>query len=96
MRMTIEPTAILSVTDDAIASDVDGEVVLISIASSRYFGFDRIGSEIWRRLQTPKTFDTLCTELKAACEGDPATIERETGDFVTKLMERGLVRESVA
>lgn len=94
--MTIEPTTTLAISEDAIASDVDGEIVLISIATGRYFGFDRIGSEIWRRLQTPKTLAALCTELKDACDGDPATIERETGEFVTTLIERGLVSPSVA
>lgn len=93
MSQSVAPTpaTILSASPDAIASDVDGEIVLISVATARYFGLDAVGSEIWRRLQAPTRLADLCSGLREAFDGDPDTIEREAIAFVTQLTERGLV-----
>lgn len=89
--MAFEPTARLVRASQIIATDVDGEIVLISIEDGKYFGLDTIGSEIWRRLEEPKRVDALTAELQAYFDGDPATIERETLEFLDKLAVQKLV-----
>lgn len=89
--MSIDPAARLVRTPNVIATEVDGELVLMSIEEGRYFGLDAVGSEIWRRLEVPKTIDSLTDELKAHFEGDAATIERDTAAFIDRLSENGLV-----
>ena len=91
MTLVIESETVLTASPDAIGSDVDGEIVLISVTTGKYFGFDTIGSEIWRRLQAPISLGDLCAGLQADCDGDAVTIEREAREFVAKLAERGLV-----
>ncbi|MDF7776834.1 PqqD family peptide modification chaperone [Sphingomonas sp. AOB5] len=91
MTLTLSPETRLSVSPDAIMSDVDGEIVLICVTSGRYFGLDGVGSEIWRRLQSPISIADLTAALQAHFKGDGATIERETMDFVAKLVDRNLV-----
>lgn len=92
MSTSIDPGQVLAVSDDVISSEVDGEVVLIGITTGLYYGLDVVASEIWRRLQQPKTLTVLCSELTEACEGDPETIASETKTFVETLVDRGLVR----
>lgn len=93
MKPNFDPTAALRLSDDAIAAEVAGEVVLISIASGQYFGLDSIGSDIWRRLETPKSLEALCAELKDSYDGDGETIARDTRSLIETLLDRGLVTQ---
>ncbi|MES1975324.1 MAG: PqqD family protein [Pseudomonadota bacterium] len=72
-------------------SEVDGEIMLISVTSGRYYGLDMVGSEIWRRLQTPTRFGDLSAGLQSYFKGDTDEIDREALAFVSKLVDRGLV-----
>jgi hypothetical protein len=89
--MPFEPDATIVRTSETLATEVDGEIVLISIRDGRYFGLDQVGSEIWRRLEAPKRVDALCAELKDHFDGDPETIERETLAFLDTLSGSNLV-----
>lgn len=89
--MALDPSAPLVRSSSVIATEVDGELVLMSIEDGKYFGLDPIGSEIWRRLDTPKTTEVLTAELQDHFDGDPATIETETRTFLDHLADQGLV-----
>lgn len=89
--MAFESDATIVRTSETLATEVDGEIVLISIRDGRYFGLDQIGSEIWRRLETPKQVSALVTELKDHFDGDAEVIERETLAFLDTLSGSNLV-----
>ena len=42
--MTLENSTVLSQSGGALATEVDGEVVLIGIDTGQYYGLDAIGS----------------------------------------------------
>ncbi|MBO9711572.1 PqqD family peptide modification chaperone [Sphingomonas sp.] len=89
--MDIAPDAIIVRTSEALATEVDGEVVLIRIEDGVYFGLDQIGTEIWRRLAAPKQVSVLFEELREHFEGDSGRIEQETLAFLAELAENRLV-----
>jgi hypothetical protein len=89
--MPIDASAPLLRSSQVIATEVDGEIVLMSIEDGKYFGLDAIGSEIWRRLEAPKTAGALIAELTDHFEGDAAVIERETQVFLDKLADSELL-----
>lgn len=90
--MSFDPATILTRSSETIATEVDGEIVLISIEDGKYYGMDLVGSEIWRRLDNPKRVDALVAELTAHFDGDPAAIEADTYSFLTRLSDNGLLR----
>ena len=79
------------ITPDLLSTEVDKEVLIMSIDAGRYFGLDEIASDLWRRLEAGPTFDELVAILREHYNGDPAEIERDTLAFVDKLREHGLV-----
>ena len=87
----LDPKTIITRNPDCIASEIDGEIVLIDISSSRYFGFNPVGSEIWRLLEEPSSLEALCGAIADLFEGDAARIEQETVSFVELLADRELV-----
>jgi len=93
VQTSLNPASILNLSDDAVAAEVSGEIVLISISNGRYFGLDSIGSDIWRRIEGGKTLDALCDELCDSYDGDAATIRQETRALVETLIGRGLLTQ---
>ena len=90
--MAFEPSAPLLRSPDIIASEVDGELVLISIQDGKYFGLDTVGSEIWRLLEEPRSSAALVAALQAQFEGDADEVERDTLAFIDELASNGLLR----
>jgi hypothetical protein len=92
--MSLDPSATIVRSADTVATEVDGEIVLIDIEAGKYFGMDSVGSEIWRRLESPVRVDALCAAMVAHFEGDAAVIESETRAFLDKLDASNLLRIS--
>lgn len=76
---------------DALSAEIDGEVVVMAPEQGEYYGLDAIGSDIWRRLETPTTPARLIADLVAAYEGDPAAIASDTLALLERLAEKGLL-----
>lgn len=74
-----------------LEAEVDGEVVLMSVADALYFGLNAVGTDIWRRLAQPIRLADLCSTLAEEYEADIATIERDVLALVAKLAGRKLV-----
>ncbi len=88
---TLTTVSVLCRSAGPLAAEVDGEVVLMSLERGNYYGLDEIGSDIWRRLEQPIRVADLVTALTADYDGDPAMIERDVLDLLTRLLDNGLV-----
>jgi hypothetical protein len=64
---------------------------MMSVESGRYLGLDDIGSDIWRRLETPRTFGELIDGLAADYNADRALI----ADDVRKLLSEMAAHDAV-
>lgn len=78
-------------TDQALAAEVDGELVLMSVEQGLYFGLDPIGADIWRRIETPVRVSDLCAGLAADYDGDPLQIEHDVLALLSRMADRKLV-----
>lgn len=88
----ITPTTRLMRTTDVLASDVDGELVMMDVKSGSYFNLDRVGTDIWNRLEAPLSLGELCAALEQSYEAETETIARDTRAFVETMLENGLLR----
>ena len=80
-------------SDDLIGGDVADEVVLLSVALSKYYGLNPVGSRIWTLLDTPMSAADLCGRLAGEYDVPVDVCERETLDFLNTLAVEGLVVE---
>ena len=61
----ISKESIIKQTDDIVASEIDGETVMMSIENGQYYGLDLIGSHIRELIKTPiKVSDLVDTLLE--------------------------------
>jgi hypothetical protein len=96
----INPAAAAAVLDatmisrspSVLTAEVDGEVVMMSIEQGRYFGLDDIGSDIWKRLDTPCSFAELIDRLATDYDADRATIAADVRALLGRMAEQDVVR----
>jgi hypothetical protein len=73
-----------------LRSDVDGQMVLLDLASETYFGLDEVGARMVARL-TELPFDEAVASLIASFDADPALVRRDLDDLVERLVSAGLL-----
>lgn len=76
---------------NVMTATVGKEIVMMDVLNGRYLGVNDIGSDIWRRLETPLTFGELIDGLAADYQGDRAAIEAD----VCKLLQEMAVYDVV-
>ena len=59
----ITKDTVVSRTKEVLASKMDGETIMMSIASGSYYGMDNIGSRIWELIAEPIRVSDLCDRL---------------------------------
>ncbi len=61
-------------SEGLVTSNLDGEVIMMSIDKGKYYGLDAIASQIWELLETPCSIRALCDQLLPQYD-----VEREQG-----------------
>lgn len=90
--MTVTVDTILARDSEPIPATVGEEVVVLSIRTGSYFGFNRVGTEIWNMLSEPRRVDQIFDALSQLHDVDAETMIREVTPFLQMLIERRLVR----
>lgn len=83
---------VITQTEDTIASDLDGEVVLASITNQKYYNLGDIGGEIWSKLSEPIAVRQLINELAAEYQVDYLKCEEDVISFIDHLYKEKLVQ----
>ncbi|HYD97749.1 MAG TPA: PqqD family protein [Alphaproteobacteria bacterium] len=78
-------------SDRALATEVGGEMVMMDVEQGVYFGLDAIGTDIWKRLETPVSVQALAAALAQDYDAPVETIERDVLALLASMAERGLV-----
>tara|TARA_B100001109_G_scaffold255669_1_gene259908 strand:+ start:7844 stop:8137 length:294 start_codon:yes stop_codon:yes gene_type:complete len=92
-RKNIDLEQIVKRSSDIISSEVDGEVVMMSVDQGMYFGMDSIGGEIWKKLEEPKSISALCKELSQEYNESYTTIEEDVVKFMHDLLQNNIVEK---
>jgi hypothetical protein len=76
-----------------LRSDVDGQMVLLDLASETYFGLDEVGARMVTRL-TEQPFDEAVASLLNLYDTDPAVLRRDLDVLVERLVSAGLLERA--
>ena len=87
----LSPNATLVRQPDLVATDMDGETVMMSIERGEYFGLNSVGSRVWELLARPTSLDELVARICAEFRVDEATCRSDLHTFAEDLLKNGLV-----
>jgi hypothetical protein len=90
--VTVTVDTVLVQDSEPIPATVDEEVVLLSVRAGNYFGFNRVGTEIWNMLTAPRRVGDILDSLAKAHDVDTDTMTRDVTAFLQTLIDRGLVK----
>ena len=84
--------ALIERNPETLFTDMDGEVVMMSVSRGEYFGLRGIAPRLWALLETPRTVGSLRETVLAQFDVDEATCRRDIAEFVATMIAKGLVR----
>ena len=76
---------------DALARELNGEVLILDLRSSHYFGLTGPGARIWQLVEAGEDMRGIVAALSREYEADPAIIEEDVVRLLGELTERGLL-----
>ncbi len=90
--MQIQKDQKASISPEVLFQEVSGETVLLDLASENYFGLDEVGTRIWGLLQSGSSIGETIDTLMEEYEVERATLEKDVGELLEKLVEAGLIK----
>jgi len=76
---------------DLVAAEMDGGLVMMDVASGKYFHLTGAGSAIWDKIDSPVRVSDLIDMLTKEYAVSREVCEKETLEFLSDLKERGLL-----
>lgn len=81
-----------TVSDDVVAREVGGEMVLLDLSSGQYFGLDSVGGRIWELLtERPHELRELCDIIEAEFDAPRDRIEADLLTLARQLQDQELI-----
>lgn len=77
-------------SEDVLFQNLDGEAVLLDLASETYFGLNEVGTRVWELLESSRSLGEIATLLQSEYEVESARAESDVLDLATRLIEAGL------
>lgn len=74
-----------------VTSNIDGEVVMMSVENGEYYGLDEIGTRIWDLLENSLSVSELVDKLTEEFEVEKDDCTRDTLEFLNDLLARNLL-----
>jgi hypothetical protein len=82
----------VSVPDDVLMRELDGESVILDLASENYYGLDDIGTRMWQALSSSDTIQEACDALLLEYDVEPHRLQQDMQELVTQLVASGLLQ----
>ncbi|MBG9389079.1 PqqD family protein [Caenimonas sp. DR4.4] len=79
------------IPDTVLVREMQGESVLLDLATETYFGLDDVGTRMWAALTSSASMDAACDLLVKEYDVDRPRVEADLREFAGKLAAAGLL-----
>ena len=77
--------------NDIVFSDIDGDVIMMSIQKGKYYSMEEIGSRIWELIKDDMEVSTLCKVLCEEYNIEKEQCKIDVLKFLNDLAEENLI-----
>ena len=81
----------VSISDDAVFRELDGEAVILHLESGMYYGLDPVGTRLWQLIDAHHQLQPVFAAALEEFDVDPATLQKDLLQLVSDLATRQLV-----
>jgi coenzyme PQQ biosynthesis protein PqqD len=95
--MIIERGTVYAVSDDVVAREIEGEIIIVPLVAGigdledALFTLNETGKAIWDRLDGRRSLDDVIAELAAEYQAAPGEIENDVLGLVQELVKRRML-----
>jgi hypothetical protein len=89
--MTLSLDATVTIPEDVVFRELDGEAVILNLASGTYFGLDAVGTRMWQLLDAHRTLRRTLEALEEEFEAPHERLVTDLTEFVGQLHAKGLL-----
>ena len=94
--MSFMPDSSFKANEPTVISEtIDGETVIIHLASGNYYSLKHSGAAIWAAIQQSATLGAIAAMVRSSYDVDGNDIEHEVSTLVQRLVEEDLVRPTL-
>lgn len=86
-----EMNEVWKLSPDVVFRDLDGEAVILDLASGTYFGLNEVGTRVWRLLEEGRDATQIVEIVGSEYQADRATIARDVDRLLDELRSRRLI-----
>ena len=83
--------AAIRIRKDVVFRDLEGEMVLLNLATGVYFGLDPVGTRIWALIDAGRTVEQIVSAITAEYDVDAAVCRADLERFLATLRDNDLV-----
>jgi hypothetical protein len=87
----ISENSVVRWSSEAVATEVNDEVVLMNLERNRCYGLGSTGSDIWRRLGAPIPVSELLSQLRIAYDAPLGQLEADVLQTLQEFAAEGLI-----
>ncbi len=80
------------IPDDVVFRELQGEAVILSLESSRYFGLDPIGTRIWQLCEAHHSLRRVWDAMQQEFDAPGEALQADLLKFVDELSANGLLK----
>ena len=83
--------SVISHGRDAVAAEVDGEIVVLNVRRGFCYGLNRTGTRVWNLAAAPIAISDVCAQLIDEFEIDADQCEADVLELVAGMRDEGLI-----
>ena len=89
--VALDPSTVVVRSPAIMASEIDGEAVMLSVDTGTYYGLDPVGTDIWNLVAEPRSIADVCADLVERYEVEAETCHADVVEFLEVLIADGSV-----
>lgn len=90
-EQSIAASAVVSLTDQQLATTVESETVVLQTDAGRYYGFNDVGSRVWELLESEPTVAELCDQIETEYDVTREQCQADVRALLAEMAEADLV-----
>ena len=89
--MNTQFSSSVSVPDDVLLNELNGEAVLLNLSNESYYGLDEIGTVFWHKIVEMETLEEAFSSLLDEYDVAPEQLHQDMEALIQNLVLHGLI-----
>ena len=81
----------ISISENALSQEVNGEIIILDFVSESYYTLDAVGTKFWQLFTDSDSAETVIQQLVKIYTVDETALRGDVTKFVEELVEEGLL-----